>query len=192
MFSLFVAAVAVGVAVGLVRGGSLRRAAAPSVPGWVPAGFLAAGSLQAVLAVLPEPQREVAGRPLLLAAGLLAAATLLGCAFRSPRMRRPAVLALVGGGLNAAVVLANGGMPVPAAAAHRLDAAAPVGGSGPLARHVVADGSTPLWRLGDVFPVSLGYVHGFVSVGDVLLLAAAGLAVYYLLTRPTPKAAPGR
>jgi hypothetical protein len=39
-----------------------------------------------VLAALPAGRREVAGRPLLPAAGLPAAATPLGCAFRSPRL----------------------------------------------------------------------------------------------------------
>jgi hypothetical protein len=184
MFSLLAVAVAAGVAAGLVRGGSLRRLSAPSVPGWVPVGLIVAGSLQAVLAVLPAHKREIAGRPLLLASGLLAAATLLGCVFGSPRLRRAAVLAVVGGGLNAAVVLANGGMPVPAEAARHVDVTGPVGGDGPLARHVLADGTARLSQLGDVLPFSLGYVHGFISVGDVLLLAAAGLAVHDLLTRP--------
>ena len=187
MLSLLAAAVAAGLAVGIGRGGSLRPLGAVSVPGWVPAGFLAAGSARAVLALLPARQREVAGRPVLLVAGLLAAAALLGCTMRSPALRRAAIVALIGGGLNAAVMLLNGGMPVSAHGAHRLGVTVPVDEPGPLGRHVVADGSTPLSLLGDVLPVWLGPQRGLVSAGDVLLLLAAGLAVHDLITRHPPK-----
>jgi len=191
MLWLLAAAVTAGLVVGLVRGGSVRHAVAVHVPGGVPAALLAAGSTQVVLALLPARQRAGADGPLLLAAVVLAAAALAGCARRSPVLRRAALVALLGGGLNAAVMLPNGGMPVSVHAARRFDVAS-VAEPKPLGRHVIADASTPLAPLGDVLPVRLGPQRGLVSAGDLLLLLAAGLAVHDLLTRHPSKPQAGR
>ncbi|HVQ90603.1 MAG TPA: DUF5317 domain-containing protein, partial [Mycobacteriales bacterium] len=142
-----------------------------------------------LLALAGLPPRPTQGLGLAVAAGL----TLTFCL----RSRAVAGLGLVSAGLllNALVILANGGMPVSAAASLRagLDPAAAAAGP----RHQPEDGSTRLRPLGDVIPVPLPARPEVVSVGD--LLGAAGLAQLIVSAmllghrpgRPAPAGAPG-
>jgi hypothetical protein len=119
-----------------------------------------------LLALAGLPARPTQGLGLAVAAGL----TLTFCL----RSRAVAGLGLVSAGLllNALVIVANGGMPVSAAASLRagLDPAAAVADP----RHQPEDAATTLRPLGDVIPVPLPARPEVISVGD--LLGAAGLA----------------
>jgi hypothetical protein len=184
LLSVVVAAGTIG---GLMRHGSLARVAGVSVPGWVPAALVTVGLVQCVHALLlADSAPRAAGWWVAVGAGAVTVATLVTTAARTPSLRRAAVLALVGGGLNAAVMVPNGGMPVSAHAAERADIPLDHSGDRVSERHVVADGSTPLAMLGDVLPLSAGPLRGVLSVGDLLLLAAAGLAVHDLITGRSP------
>jgi hypothetical protein len=111
LFLLVAAAgVAAGVAVGLARGGGLRRLRDHGVKAvWLGIFCLA---VQASVVLLPIP--GVGGVVLLVAA----LATLLGIARANGRLAGVPLLAL-GLLLNLVVVLANVGMPVPAATLER-------------------------------------------------------------------------
>jgi hypothetical protein len=123
---------------------------------------LLAGTL---LALAGLPARPTQGAGLAVAAAL----TLLFCL----RSRAVAGLGLVSVGLllNAAVILANAGMPVSRDAAVRagLDPVAAVADS----RHLADGPGTRLRALGDVIPVPLPLRPEVASAGD--LLGAAGM-----------------
>jgi hypothetical protein len=91
--------------------------------------------------------------------------------------------------LNAAVVAANGAMPVSIDAAFR--AGVPTGdiAAGLDARHEIAGRGTVWRRLGDVIPVPLPARPEVVSPGDVLVAAGlAELVVVGMLRRRTEDA----
>jgi len=166
-----VVAVLVGaLVVGRATGGSLARLA--EVPlRWrrLVAAAVAVQALGVVLAV------SLGGGSGPAYAATLAASAALVLAFVALNRRLPGMpLVAAGLVLNAAVVAANGAMPV------SLDAAARAGvetraialGSDP--RHVIAGDQTRWDAIGDVVPVALPWRPEVVSPGDVLV--AAGLA----------------
>jgi hypothetical protein len=94
------------------------------------------------------------------------------------------VLVLLGFGLNALVIIANGGMPVSP------DALVAVGGSptvDPGKHQLLTDGSS-LAFLADVIPVRV--LSTVVSIGDIILAAGVGILVVGLMRRFPPS--PGR
>ncbi len=168
---LAVAALVAALGIGRLAGGSLRRLATLPLRGtWLVGGavVLQAAGVGAALAL-----DRSAGSAY--AAGLAGSAALAGL-FLLRNRRLPGIpLATVGLALNAAVVVANGAMPVSLPAAARAGVATgPIAG-GEDARHVVADGRTRLRPLGDVVPVPWPGHPEVVSPGDVLLVAGLGL-----------------
>jgi hypothetical protein len=170
------AGVAVGVAVGLARGGGLRRLRDHGVKAvWLGIFCLA---VQASVVLLPIP--GVGGVVLLVAA----LATLLGIARANGRLAGVPLLAL-GLLLNLVVVLANVGMPVPAATLERagigLEQPAP---DRPDAKHVLDRGDARLGLLGDRLAVRpLRTVTGY---GTVIELAGLFLLLQHLVRGPGP------
>ena len=85
---------------------------------------------------------------------------------------------------NAAVVGANGAMPVSGAAATRAGTGTSSLVTGADPRHVLLDEQTRLSWLADVVPVPLPGLPLVVSPGDVLLAAGAGQLVVTAMLRP--------
>jgi Family of unknown function (DUF5317) len=173
---LFLLVAAAGVAVGLARGGALRRLRDHGVKAvWLSILCLA---VQASVVILPIP--GIGGVVLLVAA----LATLLGIARPNARLAGVPLLAL-GLLLNLIVVLANVGMPVPAATLERagigLEQPAP---DRPDAKHVLDRGDARLGLLGDRLAVRpLRTVTGY---GTVIELAGLFLLVQHLVRGPGP------
>lgn len=164
--SLVVVVLLAALALGWLLGGSVRRLGTLELRG----GALVAAALAVQVA------GSLAGGALH-AAGLVASAGLVSAFLL--RNRGLAGVGLVALGLlgNAAVVAANGAMPVSERAAARVGA--PVGaaldGSDP--RHERETGDTRLRLLGDVVPVALPVLPQVVSPGDVLVAAGLGRLV---------------
>ena len=178
---LFLLVAGAGVAVGLARGGRLRWWREHGVKA-VRLG-LAALAVQALVAALPL---RAVGVPLGLGAALLlgALATLLGVARANGRLPGVPLLAL-GLLLNLLVVVANLGMPVPAATLERagieVDQPAP---ARPDPKHVLDHGGARLGLLGDRLAVRpLGTVTGY---GTVVELAGLFLLLQHLVRGPGP------
>lgn len=160
---LVVLTVAGGLIAGRLRGGRVRSLAGVGVRGLV---LLAAG-LGAQVA------GELAGGVVLTVC--LAALVLLTLVFLA-RNRHLAGTGLIACGLlaNAAVLAANGAMPVSADAAARAGVpAASVAGSG----HVLAGADTSLRVLSDQIPLPLPGSAQVLSPGDVLVVAGIGCLV---------------
>ena len=176
---LLVAAAALGV--GLARGGAPRWLRDHGIKAvWLGVACLA---VQALVVVLPL---RAVGLPLALGAVLLlgALATLLGVARANARLAGVPLLAL-GLLLNLIVVLANFGMPVPAATLERagitVEQPAP---DRPDAKHVLERGGTRLGLLGDRLAVRpLRAVTGY---GTVIELAGLFLLLQHLVRGPGP------
>lgn len=173
---LFLLVAAAGLAVGLARGGTPRQLWDHGVKAvWLGAFCLA---VQASVVLLPVP--GVGGVVLLVAA----LATLLGIARANGRLAGVPLLAL-GLLLNLVVVLANVGMPVPAATLERagisLEQPAP---DRPDAKHVLDRGNARLGLLGDRLAVRpLRTVTGY---GTVIELAGLFLLLQHLVRGPGP------
>ena len=173
---LFLLVAAAGVAVGLARGGGLRQLRDHGVKAvWLGVFCLA---VQASVVLLPIP--GVGGVVLLVAA----LATLLGIARANGRLAGVPLLAL-GLLLNLVVVLANVGMPVPAATLERagiaLEQPAP---DRPDAKHVLDRGDARLGLLGDRLAIRpLRTVTGY---GAVIELAGLFLLLQHLVRGPGP------
>jgi hypothetical protein len=154
---LFLLVGGAGVAVGLARGGSPRGLLESGVRGrWLALACLA---IQAAMVALPLP--GVLG-VLLLVAALI---TLLGIARANGRLPGVPLLAL-GLLLNLVVVVANLGMPVPAATLERagITVQQPLPDR-PDAKHVLEDEGTRLGLLGDRLAVRpLRAVTGYATV----------------------------
>jgi hypothetical protein len=173
---LFLLVAAAAVAVGLARGGALRSLRSHGVKAvWLGIACLA---VQASLVVLPMP--GLGGFVLLVAA----LATLLGIARANGRLAGVPLLAL-GLLLNLIVVLANVGMPVPAATLERagitLEQPAP---DRPDAKHVLQRGGTRLGLLGDRLAVRP--LRTVTSYGTVIELAGLFLLLQHLVRGPGP------
>jgi Family of unknown function (DUF5317) len=178
---LFLLVAAAGVAVGLVRGGSLRRPREPEVrAARLGVAFLAVQSLVVVL-----PLRAI-GLPLVLGAVLLLASliVLLGVARANGRLPGIPLLAL-GLLLNLVVVLANLGMPVPAETLERagigVEQPAP---DRPDAKHVLERGGTRLGLLGDRLAVRP--LRTVTAYGTVIEFAGLFLLLQHLVRGPGP------
>ncbi|HEX5881108.1 MAG TPA: DUF5317 family protein [Actinomycetota bacterium] len=178
---LFLLVAVAGVAVGLARGGSLRRLREPGVrAARLGVAFLAVQSLVVVL-----PLRAL-GLPLVLGAVLLLASlvVLLGVARANGRLPGVPLLAL-GLLLNLLVVLANLGMPVPAETLERagigVEQPAP---DRPDPKHVLERGGTRLGLLGDRLAVRP--LHTVTAYGTVIELAGLFLLLQHLVRGPGP------
>jgi Family of unknown function (DUF5317) len=167
-----------GVIVGFATGGSLRNF--PSIPlrtWWL---ALAGVALQFV-----NPPGAL---------GHLAVAASFGCLllFAALNLEAPGLLLFtVGVGLNALVVIANGGMPITHEAVIHSDQSGTLpqldsGGGG--AKHHLADDDTVLLVLGDVtgIPAPIGAA---MSVGDLVLYAGI---VWYIAAAMGPAAEGGQ
>jgi len=173
---LFLLVAAAAVAVGLARGGALRSLRSHGVKAvWLGIACLA---VQASVVVLPMP--GLGGFVLLVAA----LATLLGIARANGRLAGVPLLAL-GLLLNLVVVLANVGMPVPAATLERagttLEQPAP---DRPDAKHVLERDGTRLGLLGDRLAVRP--LRTVTSYGTVIELAGLFLLLQHLVRGPGP------
>jgi hypothetical protein len=192
VFLVLMAVVVLGGVAGWLVPGRRRTApiaVAPAVPRLLGAALV----LQLALRLLPDGVRTDIGSLFVGASAVLAGAALVLVARPRSPLRPAAVLALVGGGLNAAVVPANGGMPVSGDAIERLALApAALGDDDPTARHVVLDDGTCLAVLADVVPLHIGPERAVFSAGDVVLLAAAASSSFAVSRRrpPTPTATP--
>lgn len=179
------------VLVGWLRGGRLTALGHVRLrSGWlVLVGFAA----QVLLAWLTRRADAdgVTALPLL----VVAQVALVGFLWRN-RLLTGVPLVLVGALLNAAVILANGAMPVAPAALEAVGggAASPVTG-----KHVLLAAGDPLPWLADVLPVPP--LRTVVSVGDVVLGVGTGVLLVDLMgparrvpvrRRPTPSGASGR
>jgi Family of unknown function (DUF5317) len=178
---LFLLVAAAGMAVGLARGGSLRRLREPGVrAARLGVAFLAVQSLVVVL-----PLRAL-GLPLVLGAVLLLASliVLLGVARANGRLPGVPLLAL-GLLLNLLVVLANLGMPVPAETLERagigVEQPAP---DRPDPKHVLERGGTRLGLLGDRLAVRP--LRTVTAYGTVIELAGLFLLLQHLVRGPGP------
>jgi Family of unknown function (DUF5317) len=173
---LFLLVAGAGVAVGLARGGSLRRLGDPGVKArWLALGCLA---VQATVVVLPLPGL---GGVVLLVAALV---TLLGIARANGRLPGMPLIAL-GLLLNLLVVVANLGMPVPAEtlerAGIRVEQPAP---DRPDAKHVLERDGTRLGLLGDRLAVRP--LRTVTAYGTVIELAGLFLLLQHLVLGAGP------
>ena len=173
---LFLLAAAAAVAVGLARGGALRSLRSSGVRAvWLGIACLAG---QASVVVLPMP--GLGGFVLLVAA----LATLLGIARANGRLAGVPLLAL-GLLLNLIVVLANVGMPVPAATLERAGITLEQPAlDRPEAKHVLQRGGTRLGLLGDRLAVRP--LRTVTSYGTVIELAGLFLLLQHLIRGPGP------
>lgn len=171
--TLIVVTLVVAVVAGWARGGRVRHLALVRLrhPWFVALALAAQLATAAVGAVAGGVGALLPGSSLLAVSAFLAA-----------NRRLPGVpLVATGFALNAAVILANGAMPVSPSALRRAG-----GTAGPLTpgRHRLLAPGDRLPLLADVIPVPLlGIV---VSAGDVLLAAGVALLVTTLMRAPTP------
>jgi UDP-N-acetylmuramyl pentapeptide phosphotransferase/UDP-N-acetylglucosamine-1-phosphate transferase len=165
---LIAATVLLGVVSGWLRGGSLRHLTSWSIR----AGGLAvaAAVAQAVHAFVPAPAVAVTTT-------VLSQCALLGFLWFN-RYVAGAFLVAVGSTLNAAVILANGAMPVSreaimAVARHPYEV---------VGRHRLLETGDPLPWLADI--IGLPVLRTVVSIGDVVLAAGIGVLVSALMQTP--------
>jgi Family of unknown function (DUF5317) len=96
---------------------------------------------------------------------------------QAPPLRLPAGLVAGGWVLNVIPILANRGMPVSAAALARIGVHRSSVGQGNLSKHVLANSHTIAPWLGDVVPLPLPLLRNVISVGDIVVVVGAMLAV---------------
>lgn len=164
--TLAVVVLAVALAVGWARGGSLDRLG----------GLPLRSRRLVVVALLLQLAGSVVGGPLY-PVGLAVSALLVAWFLVRNRGIRGTGLVALGLAANALVVGANGAMPVSAEAAGRAGVGIAdllVGDDG---RHELADPGTRLRPLGDEIPVPLPLRPEVVSIGDVLVAAGLGQLV---------------
>ena len=165
---LILVTVAAGVVAGWLRGGRVRNIAETSIKGGLVA--CAAVLAQAVHAVVPNPSVAIT-------ATAISQALLLTFLWLN-RFVAGAFLVALGSSLNAAVILANGAMPVSreaimAVARHPLEV---------VGRHRLLEPDDRLPLLADI--IGLPLLRTVVSVGDVVLAAGVGLLVVELMRPP--------
>jgi hypothetical protein len=168
MAVLVLGPLAAGVLAGYACGGRLRELVRTRIRAvWL---LWAAAGIQFVQFEMPAV-RTALGIPLLVPVfGLVAAWLLVNLPGRTRAVRLAVALILVGGGMNAAAIAANGRMPYSVAALQSAQVTPDQRARGERSpKHVAADDRTRLLWLGDVIPVRpLGKV---VSLGDLVLLA---------------------
>lgn len=187
---LFLAVIVLSVLVGLVLRGSLRRFEQLRLRWW---GLVLAGL---ALQFVPLPDGR-AGTDLLARAAVLSCSYSLLVIFAALNVRIPGMaIVLVGLVMNAAVIIANGGMPVSARALERSgqqELLQVLIDEGAAKHHLLTDGDV-LTPLADVIPIPEP-VGQIVSVGDLFIYAGlAWLIVAVMLgrTRATSRGEPGR
>ena len=171
----FAVVIAVGLGIGLARGGSIRNLTTARMR-LAPLVFVAIG-LQLGAAFVPRSASIVAF-------SLVVASYAVVFAFAFANWRVPGMAFIaVGAALNYIVILLNRGMPISAAAAAR------VGFAGPKAqelvlrgKHFISSGHTHLSPLGDVIP--LWRQPTVASVGDLIIWAGLILLIASLVLGP--------
>jgi len=172
----FAVVIAVGLGIGLARGGSIRNLTAARLR-WTPVVFVAV-AMQIGAQFAPRSTSIVAF-------GLVVASYLVVFAFAAANWRVPGMAFIaVGAALNYIVILINRGMPISAAAAAR------VGFAGPKAQQLVlrgkhfinSSGRAHLSPLGDVIP--LWRQPTVASVGDLIIWAGLILLIASLVLGP--------
>jgi hypothetical protein len=157
------ATVAVFVVVGLATGGRLRGLSSDRIR-W---GYLAFAGVVAQFIVLGGAWGYA----------LLILSFVLLIAFAVANIKLPGfALVVLGLSLNAAVIVANHGMPVSAPAlraSNQVDTLPELQQDRDGAKHVLADGSTTLRFLGDVIPIGAP-LNQVVSIGDVAAYLGVG------------------
>ena len=167
---LFPAAVTGGLALGLLRGGSLSGLAELRLRALGLLGAVVAAQL--LLGAVPRW-----AHPLALGFVYVGIGVWLGLQ-RGRGAHRLGLLLLAGGwALNVAVMAANGGMPVAEDARASVGAGGRDVAVGNLWKHVHAEEATRLASLGDVIPITVPGFRAVVSVGDLLLLSGVGFLV---------------
>jgi Family of unknown function (DUF5317) len=160
---------------------------------WMP---VVAALCQVVLGLDGRGGTIDAGRfALLVASYALVGAWLIANAwYQAPPLRVPAALIAGGWALNVIPILANRGMPVSAAALARIGNHHPDLGHGNLGKHVLATSHTILPWLGDVVAVPVPLLRNVISVGDIVMVIGAVLAVQFVQvgsrTEPSGQPAP--
>jgi len=172
----FAVVIAVGLGIGLARGGSLRNLTAARLR-LTPLVFLAVG-LQIGAQFVPRSAS-------ILAYALVVASYAVVFAFAGANWRIPGMAFIaIGAALNYIVILVNRGMPISAAAAAR------VGFAGPKAQQLVlrgkhfinTSGHAHLSPLGDVIP--LWRQPTIASIGDLIIWAGLILLIASLVLGP--------
>ena len=165
----FAVVIAVGLAIGLGRGGSVKNLLAARLR-W-PGLIIVAVALQLSGMLIPRSQS-------IIAFGLVVASYLVVFAFAALNWRLPGMAAM-----NYTVILLNRGMPISAAAAAR------VGYGGAKAqelvirgKHFISSGHAHLSALGDVIP--LWRQPSIASAGDLIIWAGLILVVASLVLGP--------
>lgn len=169
----------VSLAVGWLAGGRLANLAHVELRAtWLVFAAVAAQLALGGLAAFDLPAAELS-RPLLAGSHL----ALLGF-IAANRYRPGMLLVLIGLAMNAAVIVANGGMPVSG------DALVALGGQAVVepGKHQLLTEATRLPWLGDVLPVP--FLRSVVSPGDIVLAAGVGILVVAQMRRFPPL--PGR
>jgi hypothetical protein len=168
MAVLVIGPLAAGMLAGYAAGGRLRDLLRTRIRAvWL---LWTAAAIQFVQFEMPAA-RDALGVPLLVPVfGLVAAWLLVNLPGRPRAVRLAVAVILLGGGLNAAAIAANGRMPYSVAALESAQVSPDQRARGERSpKHVAADDRTRLIGLGDVIPVRpLGKV---VSLGDLVLLA---------------------
>jgi hypothetical protein len=167
-------------AVGYLRGGQLRNLGTVRLRrGWLVLASVGIQGLLAAFVALGGPG-EALSRPLLLASQV-ALLAFVWCNRLLPGM----TLVFVGFAANAAVITANGAMPVDP------DALAMVGGGSaviePGKHRLLTEGDSLVW-LADILPIPL--LRTVISAGDIVLAAGVGILVVNLMRAYPPP--PGR
>ncbi|HVA89245.1 MAG TPA: DUF5317 family protein [Chloroflexota bacterium] len=180
---LLIPPVLLGIALSLMRGGSLNNLATAGFRGL--GAVMASFFIQLVFYVPPMRDTALAKQHGGAVYMVVLALMLIGVA-RNWHLGLSARVILAGLALNTAVVVANGGhMPVNAVALRSTQGETLVRaiGAHKYANRALADHASLLLPLSDVIPVSLPFLPGMVcSLGD-LFLAAGGAALAYGVTR---------
>lgn len=176
-----------GTAVGLARGGRLRRLLALRLRA-APLAFACLGAQLALGAGGGSPPPVL--RDAVVVASYAGIGLWLVLNARSQRdgLRLAFVVLAVGWLLNVVPMALNDGMPVSAAALRAAGASGEEVDEGNLWKHVPATSSTEAAWLGDVIPVAPA--RAVISVGDVVLLAGVGAVVALALSAGPAPASP--
>ena len=184
---MLISLAAVGVACGLRFALPARRLARATVRwAWMP---VIAALLQVGLNV--GPLRALIGQGrfavVVLSYGIVGAWLIVNTWYQAPTLRLPAGLIAGGWVLNVIPIVANRGMPVSAGALARVGVHRSAVGNGNLWKHVLETSHTAVPWLGDVVPLPLPLLRNVISIGDIVVLVGAVLAVQLVSFAPRPE-----